>query len=127
MTAKVIRLSRDECEGQEMSPWASMPLVGDIIEGTPRERFRRVFDCRINTPSQVRAGVWEATRYAEKLTDYPYHEIVFLIEGSISIVDEQGHEERFYPGESFFLEKGFNGTWKQHETIKIFHMTVDPE
>lgn len=33
-------------------------------------------------------------------------EIVFL-EGSISIVDEEGHEERFDPGDCFFLEKGF--------------------
>jgi uncharacterized cupin superfamily protein len=127
MTARVIRLSRDESGGQEMSSWSAMPLVGDIIDGTPRERFHRVFDRKINTPSQVRAGIWEATRYAEKLTDYPYHEIVFLISGSISIIDEQGHEERFEPGESFFLEKGFNGTWKQHGTLKIFHMTVDPE
>jgi len=127
MTARVIRLGGDGNGGQEMSPWAAMPLVGDIIEGTPRERFHRVFERKVNTPAQVRAGVWEATRYAEKLTDYPYHEIVFLMEGSISIIDEHGHEERFHPGESFFLEKGFNGIWKQHGTIRIFHMTVAPD
>ncbi|MCG6889582.1 MAG: cupin domain-containing protein [Gammaproteobacteria bacterium] len=127
MTAKVIRLGRDDGGGQQMSPWAPMPLVGEFLDGTPQERFYRVFDCKINTASQVRAGIWEATRYAEKLIDYPYHEIVFVIEGSISILDELGHEERFYPGECFFLEKGFNGTWKQHETIRILHMTVDPE
>jgi len=127
MTAKVIRLDRDQSGGQEMSPWSAMPLVGDILEGAPRERFHRVFDGNINTPSRVRAGIWEATSYAEKLTDYPYHEIVFLIEGSISIIDEPGHEERFYPGDCFFLQKGFNGVWKQHGTIRIFHMTVDPD
>jgi uncharacterized cupin superfamily protein len=110
-----------------MSPWSAMPLVGDILEGAPRERFHRVFDSKINTPSRVRAGIWEATSYAEKLTDYPYNEIVFLIEGSISIFDDSGHEERFCPGDCFFLQKGFNGVWKQHETIRIFHMTVDPE
>jgi uncharacterized cupin superfamily protein len=127
MTTKVIRLGRDESGGQEMSPWSAMPLVGDILEGAPRERFHRVFDSKINTPSRVRAGIWEATSYAEKLTDYPYNEIVFLIEGSISIFDDSGHEERFCPGDCFFLQKGFNGVWKQHETIRIFHMTVDPE
>jgi len=127
MTAKVIRLGRAENDDQAMSPWSSMPLVGAIEEGAPRERFHRVLDSRIDTPSRVRAGIWEATRYAEKLIDYPYHEIVFLVEGSISIIDESGHEERFYPGDCFFLQKGFNGIWKQHETIRIFHMTVDPE
>ena len=91
-----------------MSPWTAMPLVGDALEGAPEERFHRVFDAKINTPSQVRAGIWEATQ-------------------SMSIFDELGHEERFDPGDSFFLEKGFNGIWKQHGTIKIFHMTVDPD
>jgi len=127
MAAKVIRLGRDQNGGQEMSPWAAMPLVGDILEGAPEERFHRVFDTRINMPCQVRAGIWEATRYAEKLTDYPYNEIVFLIEGAMSVIDELGHEERFDPGDSFFLKKGFNGIWKQHGTIKIIHMTVDPD
>lgn len=110
-----------------MSPWSEMPLVGDAVDNSsPTERFYRAFDQFIDSPSQVRAGVWEATAYAEKLKDYPYNEIVFVVEGSISLFDEDGREERFEPGECFFLEKGFNGEWRQHSKLKIFHMTVDP-
>ncbi len=58
---------------------------------------------------------------------YPYNEIVFLLEGTISIIDNNGVEELFEPGDCFFLKKGFCGIWKQHETIKSFHMTVDPK
>jgi len=110
-----------------MSSWKAMPLVGEIIAGEPQERFYRGFDQMISSPSQVRAGVWEATTYAEKLVNYPYNEIIFLLEGTISIIDDNDKEELFKPGDCFFLEKGFNGQWKQHETIKIFHMTVDPQ
>lgn len=111
-----------------LSAWSDMPLVGDAVgNATPKERYYRVFDALIESPSEVRAGVWEATAYAEKVTDYPYNEIVFVVSGSISIIDAAGHEERFEPGEGFFLEKGFNGEWRQHETITIFHMTVDPK
>ncbi len=123
----VFRLPPDGDADSGMSPWAAMPLVGDIVEGQPEERFHRVFETLITSPTKVRAGVWEATAYAEKLEDYPYNEIVFLLEGSISIVDSLGVEECFHPGDCFFLKKGFNGLWKQHETIKIFHMTVDPQ
>jgi uncharacterized cupin superfamily protein len=123
----LIRLNRDGDASKGMSPWTTMPLVGDILEGTPEERFHRVFETEIQSPTVVRAGVWEATKYAETLTDYPYNEIVFLLEGAISIIDENGIEERFEPGDCFFLQKGFNGIWKQHDTIKIFHMTVDPQ
>ena len=111
----------------DLSDWEDMPLVGAALEGQPRERFLRVFDALIETPSQVRAGVWEATAYAETLSDYPYNEIVFVVEGSISIIDAEGVETRFGPGDSFFLKKGFNGVWRQHEKIRIFHMTVDPQ
>jgi len=50
--------------------------------------------------------------------------MVFVVSGSISIVDEKGNDELFQPGDCFFLPRGFNGYWKQHETLKIFHMTV---
>jgi len=120
-------ITRLSTNNEALSPWEAVPLVGDIIDGTPEERFNHVFNTTIEGPAVVRAGVWESTQYSEKLTDYPYNEIVFLVEGSMSIIDSEGVEERFSSGECFFLEKGFNGTWKQHETIKIFHMTVDPK
>lgn len=123
----LIRLGRDGGGDQSMSQWTDMPLVGDIIDGAPQERFHRVFDAIIQSPTEVRAGVWQATRYSEKLANYPYNEIVFLLEGTISIIDNNGVEEFFEPGDCFFLQKGFCGLWKQHETIKIFHMTVDPK
>jgi uncharacterized cupin superfamily protein len=123
----VIRLCASGDVENGMSPWIAMPLVGDVLDGQPEERFHRVFDTIIQSPTEVRAGVWEATAYSEKLTNYPYNEIVFLLEGSMSIIDSDGIEERFDPGDCFFLNKGFNGIWKQHDTIKIFHMTVDPK
>ena len=102
-------------------------MVGEVVgNAAPTERFFRVFEKFIDSPCEVRAGVWEATAYAEKITDYPFNEIVFIVEGSISIFDEDNREERFEPGDCFFLEKGFNGEWRQHSQLKIFHMTVDP-
>ena len=125
-TSRVLRLLPQGHAKNGMSEWADMPLVGRILEGNPEERFHKVFDEIIQSPTEVRAGVWEATAYSEKLIDYPYNEIVFILEGSISIIDEDEYEELFRPGDCFFITKGFNGIWKQHETIKIFHMTVDP-
>ena len=91
------------------------------------ERYHRAFERVLNGPAEVRAGIWEATAYGEKVTDYPYNEIVFVVAGRLSIIDETGQEELFEPGDCFFLEKGFTGAWQQHDTVKIFHMTVDPK
>ncbi|MFT5116464.1 MAG: putative cupin superfamily protein [Parasphingorhabdus sp.] len=124
----ITRLSPKGHAVQGLSEWTDMPLVGDVVGNmVPQERYYRAFNTVINSPTEVRAGVWQATAYAEKVTDYPYNEIVFVVEGTLTIIDEVGQEEHFSPGESFFLERGFNGEWRQYETVKIFHMTVDPK
>jgi uncharacterized cupin superfamily protein len=119
----VIRLDAE----LDMSPWEPMALVGELAAGnTPMERFHRVHEKTLPAPWAVRAGLWEAEAYSERLEDYPYDEIVFVVEGSISIVDEDGNDERFEAGDCFFMQRGFNGYWNQLQTLKIFHMTVAP-
>ncbi len=122
------RLSKNGRTVHDMSDWSDMPLVGNLVGDTaPRERFYRAFDTVIPQPTEVRAGIWEATEYSEKVTDYPFNEIVFVIEGSLSMLDEAGEEERFEAGDCFFIEKGFNGEWRQNSSVKIIHMTIDPK
>ena len=120
----VIRLDAE----LNMSPWEPMTLVGELAAGkAPMERFHRVHEKTLSAPCKLRAGLWEARAYSERLEDYPYDEIVFVVEGSISIVDEDGNDERFEAGDCFFLQRGFNGYWNQLQTLKIFHMTVAPQ
>lgn len=124
----ITRLIRNGEIVQHMSDWEEMPLVGDLVGNTaPRERFFRAFDSIIPNPTEVRAGIWEATEYCEKVEDYPYNELVFVIEGSISMLDEVGSEDRFEAGDCFFIARGFCGEWRQHGSVKIIHMTVDPK
>ena len=122
--AAVIRLDTN----LDMSSWEPMTLVGKLADGQlPMERFHRVHETLLSAPCKLRAGLWEARAYSERLEDYPYDEIVFVVEGSISIVDEDGNDERFEAGDCFFLQRGFNGYWNQLQTLKIFHMTVAPQ
>ena len=95
-------------------------------DNQPLERFHRVYEAVTSTPCKVRAGVWEADAYSEQVENYPYDEIVYVEKGSISIIDENGNDNHFEAGDCFFLRSGFSGYWSQHETLKIFHMTVAP-
>jgi uncharacterized cupin superfamily protein len=111
-----------------MSAWEPMTLVGESANGkVPMERFHRVHETVLSAPCAVRAGLWQAEAYSERLENYPYDEIVFVVEGAISIVDEDGNDERFEAGDCFFLQRGFNGCWNQQQDLKIFHMTVAPQ
>ncbi len=119
----VIRLEAD----MPLSAWQAMPLVGDAEPGAqPMERFNRVLQTIVRGEFELRAGVWQAQAYSERLRDYPYDEIVFVVDGSLSIIDQAGNEECFVAGDCFVLQRGFDGEWRQRESLKIFHMTVAP-
>ena len=110
-----------------LSAWQAMPLVGEAASAAqPKERFNRVLQSTVRGEFELRAGVWQAQAYSERLRDYPYDEIIFVVDGSVSIIDGAGNEERFSAGDCFVLQRGFDGEWRQQESLKIFHMTVAP-
>ncbi len=73
----------------------------------------------------MRVGIWEATAYSEKIDKYAADEIMFVLEGSVTIIGEDGDENTFGPGDCCFMPRGFSGVWKQSETMEKLHMTVD--
>ncbi len=112
------RRNRSQCRGAQPISIHCRPtsrstnacLIGrtcrwSAIAGKPQERFHRVFEAMIQSPTLVRAGVWRRS-LCGKLVDYPYNEIVFVVRG----VDFdyrcawEGNPFRF--GGLFFPEEG---------------------
>ncbi len=80
-----------------------------------------------NAAGNVNAGVWECSPCTEQVIDYPYDQVCFVLEGSLTITDESGHAETFTPGDSFTIPRGFNGSWQMTEQYKNYFVTVEPE
>jgi uncharacterized cupin superfamily protein len=99
-------------------------FAGDVIEGDPEECVHRFFLTKRDTMSEMRVGVYEGTAYAEKVVDYPCDEMSLVLEGSVTVTDDDGHVEVFEKGDCLFMPQGFNGIWKQSDNFKKFHMTV---
>ncbi len=99
-------------------------FAGDVIEGDPVERVHRFFVTKRDTVSEMRVGVYEGSAYAEKVVDYPCDEMSFVLEGSVTVTNEDGRQEVFEKGDCLFLPQGFNGIWKQSDNFKKFHMTL---
>lgn len=94
-----------------------------VVEGTLDERGHLFFT---NSDGTVNAGVWQCTPCTERVRDYPYDQCCFVLEGSLTIIDEDGDSETFGPGDSFMIPRGFNGDWKMTEPYKNFFVTVEP-
>jgi len=108
-----------------LEPWPMMedlPFV-NVLEGKPVHSGR--FDVG-GFGIRTSAGVWQCTPGKFEYT-YPGDEICTLIEGRISLVDEEGRAHEYGPGDTFYTRKGEVVIWTVIETIrKVFH-THDPE
>jgi len=119
---RVKRLLADGDPVTGMSDWA--PVDDNIVEGEPMERRHVVYEGSRPGGGLLRAGVWEATPYTCRIVDYVCDEFCVVLEGSVTIIDDDGHEDTFQPGDTFLVPKGFTGYWKQTETFKKFFVTV---
>ena len=126
MTKKITRLLPDGAPEGGMKPMGYIS-VDTVVDGTlvePLDERGHLFFT--NKAGNVNAGVWECSPCTERVRDYPYDQCCFVLEGSLTIIDESGHEETFTVGESFMIPRGFNGDWRMNEQYKNFFITVEP-
>lgn len=93
----------------------------DVLDGDPRCSIR--ID-RGTQHSASRLGVWMCTPGIFCCTEKG-DELQTIIEGSLTIILEDGSSFDFGPGDSFFTEKGERVTWKINETVKKVFFTYD--
>ena len=70
----------------------------------------------------ILTGVWECAPCREVIDAYPVHEMMTVISGSVSISMDEGDEQTFTAGDSFFIAKGTKCIWTINETLKKFYM-----
>jgi len=108
------------------SPDGEMEL-SDLI---PQESFTSDDHTELNktffqTPDEtVQTGVWECAPCRMEFDDYPFHEMMTVISGSVTLTHADGHAETFTTGDVFFLAKGTQCTWHVTETLRKFYMIV---
>ena len=71
------------------------------------------------------AGVWDCTAMTGTLEPYAVHEFMFLLEGSITMVLEDGAEVTVNAGEAFVIPKGLVCQWKQLGYVRKYFMIFE--
>lgn len=80
-----------------------------------------------NADSTAQVGVWEADVSKTRLTNYPFTEYVLMISGRLVIINDDGTEHEFTPGDTFVMPKGWTGVWDIRERMKKQHIKIgDP-
>ena len=68
------------------------PAPEMLLSPVPSQHAHEYF---ADATGQFTVGVWQTTGYTRKLIDFPRHELMHLLEGSVSMIDDNGREQTF--------------------------------
>ncbi|WP_210270271.1 cupin domain-containing protein [Aureimonas sp. ME7] len=97
----------------ERAPSAS-PSATLLVGETPKCRSHQDY---LSEDGTFVCGTWEATPYVRKTMLYRHCELMHLLKGSVTFVDEGGHEATFRAGDVFFVEAGAACSWESREDV----------
>lgn len=103
-----------------LQPTDYIPADG-LESGTPEERGRSFYGDRTG---QLDAGYWECEPNRHTLEASPYDEFVYLLEGRIDVIAEDGSSETFKAGDSFVMPRGCKCTWDVREPVRKLYVVL---
>ncbi|MRV71725.1 DUF861 domain-containing protein [Duganella sp. FT92W] len=105
---------------REHAPMApSNPPLAELLL-TPAPACRNHTDHR-STDGTFSCGIWDSTPYHRRAMLYRHHELMYLLEGSVTFVDESGRSGTFSKGDIFLVEQNARCSWESRDRVaKVF-------
>lgn len=93
---------------------------------TPAPTCRNYTDYT-SADGEFMCGTWDSTPYARRPMFYRHYELMYLLEGSVSFVDETGRSATFFKGDIFLVEQGANCSWDSREQVAKVYVIYRPK
>ena len=110
-------------ENPEMGPSAGGPAADLLL--TPAPVCRNHTDYR-STDGEFTCGTWDSTPYARRPLYFRHMELMFLLEGSVTFVDETGRSGTFSKGDVFLIEQGASCSWESRANVAKLYVIYRP-
>ena len=117
MTKPVLKLTPNGVGDITLEPCAVVPPEA-VIDGNPVEQGAVISE---SADGNFVTGIWESTPYAETFDEYPGDEFCQVLSGKVELTDENGNVAAFEAGDSYFVPKGFKGTFRVVETMRKYY------
>lgn len=92
-----------------------------IIEGTPQSAAKVLY---ASSDDKFCAGIYACTAGKWKVS-YSEDEFCTLIEGSVTLSDENGAAQTFSAPASFLIPAGFKGFWEPHGNLRKYFVIYE--
>ena len=99
----VVRLDLERLGGNNLGEFEPYePEFGDLLA--------RGHEYFYSEDGNFGIGVWESKPGKMTMTDLEYDELMYVLDGSIVLIDEDGASQTYGPGEGLVLAQGYTGT-----------------
>ncbi len=106
----------------ELAP-SGAPLAELLVGPTPQCRNHTDY---LSADGEFMAGVWDSTPYHRRAMPYRHFELMYLLQGSVTFVDELGREGTFSKGDIFLIEQHAQCSWESREDVAKVYAIYRP-
>lgn len=110
-------------ENPEMGPSAGGPAADLML--TPAPVCRNYTDYK-TADGEFMCGTWDSTPYARRALYFRHMELMHLVEGTVTFVDEAGRSGTFTKGDIFLIEQKASCTWESLVNVAKVYVIYRP-
>ena len=92
---------------------------------TPAPVCRNFTDYR-SADGELLIGTWDSTPYHRRTMFYRHYELMYLLEGSVTFIDEAGRSGTFSKGDIFLIEQTASCTWESPVNVAKVYVIYRP-
>lgn len=108
--------------GAPLEP-SGAPLAELLVGPTPQCRNHGDYK---SDDGEYMVGTWDSTPYYRRAMAYRHFELMYLLDGSVTFVDEAGDEGTFHKGDIFLVEQGAQCSWDSQVHVKKVYCIYRP-
>lgn len=106
----------------ELAP-SGAPLAELLVGETPACRNFSTFR---SADGEFTCGVWDSTPYHRLPMRYVHFELMYLLQGEVTFVDESGRSRTFAQGDIFLVEQGASCSWESRNHVAKIYAIFRP-
>ncbi|MFA6310524.1 MAG: cupin domain-containing protein [Sterolibacterium sp.] len=107
----------------ELAP--SPPPAADVLLSA-EPRCRQNPECS-DKPGRMRVGIWDSTPYTRKQVPHRVNELMYILDGSVTLTDGSGHAGVFGQGDCVFVPHQTPCAWHSAVAVRKLYCVQDFE
>ena len=97
--------------------------ASDQVDGARAKQHDRVLFT--NDHGNMTVGLWDSAAWTTEMEPFPNHEFVQVLEGDVTITEDNGTVHDFTAGDVFFIPQGTMCSWDVSRYVRKFYAAID--